>query len=287
MRLKPKATLLLGLLGAAFAGQLALTPAPARADQRHDWMLDAPKKGTFLNLDFIFGAVQAGLEQRIPVYGNANMVTLRASSIAAIPFGGAQLDAEIRIVVLTLGVSGGYTSVWRNQTFALGAPMDRKERREREAAGEFNTDNFGFLEGRASLALPFNDYLLFNWVNSMRVNGATDRSFDNNANVVDDGETLKLDFQLFFKHERIGGIAPMFQILNFQLDNDWKTQFNYGFMLVGRAGLVQRDDLLMLQMLFTSGPIAGAGIDNRAVYGSAPFRGPFSFLLVYRSQISL
>ena len=266
---------------------VALISAPARADQRHEWMLDAAKKGTYLNLDFIFGALQAGLEQRIPVYGNANMLTLRASSIAAIPFGGAQLDAEMRIVVLTLGMSGGYTSVWRNMTFAPGEDGNRKERRERDTAGEFNTDNFPFWEGRASLALPFNDYVLFNWVNSYRVNGATDRSYDNVAFVIDDGETLKLDFQLFFKHERVGGIAPVFQVLNFKLDDEMQTQFNYGFMMVGRAGLVARDDLLMLQMLFTSGPIFGAGIDNTAVYGSAPFRGPFSFLLVYRSQIKL
>ena len=281
MRLTLKATLLFGLLCAM------LSSAPARADQRHEWMLDAPKEGTFLNLDFIFGALQAGLEERIPVYGGANMLTLRASSIAAIPFGGVQADAEIRLVVLTLGMSAGYTSVWRNQTFEPGAPMDRKERRQREAAGEFNTDNFGFWEGRASLALPFNDYLLFNWVNSLRINGAAERSFDNAAGVVDDGQTLKLDFQLFFKHKRIGALAPVFQILNFELDGESKTQFNYGFMLLGRAGLVARDDLLLLQMLFTSGPVFGAGIDNRAVYGSAPFRGPFTFLLVYRSQIQL
>jgi hypothetical protein len=281
MRLSLKALFLLAALG------VALTGSSARADQAHDWMLTAPKEGTYLNLDFIFGALQAGIEHRIPVYGNANMLTLRGSSIAALPFGGVQADAEMRIVVLTLGVSGGYQSVWRNMTFAPGDPMDRKERREREAAGEFNTDNFGFFEGRASLALPFNDYVVFNNVNSLRVNGATDRSFDNWAWVVDDGQVFKADFQLFFKHERYGAIAPMFQILDFKLDNDWKTQFNYGFMLVGRAGLVARDDLLMMQMLFTSGPIGGAGIDNRAVYGSAPFRGPFTFLLVYRSQIHL
>ena len=86
------------------------------------------------------------------------------------------------------------------------------------------------------MAFPFNDYVLFNNVNSLRVNGATDRSFDNIANVVDDGETFKADFQLFFKHKRIGAVAPVFQILNFQLDNDWKTQFNYGFMLLGARG---------------------------------------------------
>jgi hypothetical protein len=281
LRRRLAAALCLCLLG------IALASSPARADQQHDWMLVAPKEGSYVNLDFIFGAVQAGIEHRAPIYGGASMVTVRASGIAALPFGGGQADVDLRLVNLTLGMSAGYTSVWRNQTFALGAPMNRKERREREFAGEFNNDNFPFWEGRASLAFPLNDYVLFNTVTGVRVNGAVDRSFDNVSGVVDDGETVKSDFQLFFKHARVGAIAPMFQILNFKLDHDWKTQFNYGFMLLGRAGLVQRDDLLLLQMLFTSGPIFGAGIDNRDVYGSAPFRGPYTFLLVYRSQIHL
>jgi hypothetical protein len=107
------------------------------------------------------------------------------------------------------------------------------------------------------------------------------------ASVVHDGEVVRNDFQLFFKHEDFGGLAPMFQILHFELDRDWHTQLNYGFFFVTRAGLVQRDDLLIWQMLFHSGPIFGAGMDNRDVYGSALFRGPLTFLLAYRSQIEL
>jgi hypothetical protein len=262
-------------------------PAPASADQRQDWLLAAPDKGTYLNLDFVFGALQAGLEQRIPLYGGANMLTVRGSAIAAWPFGGAQADVDLRLIVLTLGMSGGYNSIWRNQTFALGAPMDRKERRSRDGGGDFNTDNFGFWEGRASLALPFNDYLVFNEVTTWHISGAAKRSFDNNAQVVDDGRYAKADIQLFFKHERFGGLAPMFEILSFPLDNKWRTQLNYGFLFITRAGLVRRDDLLIWQMMFHSGPIFGQGIDNRDVYGSAVFRAPLTFLLAYRSQIEL
>jgi hypothetical protein len=264
-----------------------LRAAPALADQRQDWMVAAPENGNFLNLDFVFGAVQAGIERRMPVYGNSNQLTLRGSAIAALPFGGAQADVDMRIVVLTLGMSAGYTSVWRNQTFAVGEPLDRKERRERDAAGDFNTDNFGFWEGRLALALPLNDYVVFNATSAWHITGADKRSFDNQAQVVDDGRFERTDIQLFFKHERLGALAPTFEVLSFPLDNDWRTQLNYGFMLVTRAGLVRRDDILLFQMMFHSGPIFGAGFDNRDVYGSAVFRGPFTFLLAYRSQISL
>ena len=272
---------------AVLAAAAVSAPGAVRADQHQDWMVEAPEAGPYAVLDFIFGAVQAGVEDRIPVYGKTNMLTVRGSAIAALPFGSTQADVDMRIVNLTLGMSVGAASVWRNQSFALDAPMNRKERRQREAAGAFNTDTYGFWEGRASIAFPLNDYVLFNQVNAVRISGAENRSFDNLVGVVDDGDSVRSDFQLFFKHPRVGALAPMFQILNFQLDNDWKTQLNYGFMFVTRAGLVRRDDLIMLQMLFTSGPIFGAGIDNRDVYGSAPFRGPYTFLLVYRSQIAL
>jgi hypothetical protein len=271
---------LCGALSVVFA-------SAARADQRQDWILAAGDKGDYVTLDFIFGAVQAAIEHREPIYGGSNMLTVRASAIGALPFGSTQGDVELRLLNLTLGVTGGYASIWRNQSFDLGAPMHRKERREREAAGETNTDSFGFFEGRAGLAFPFNDYVVLNHVTAWRSSGATERSFDNLSNVVHDGEVIRTDLQLFFKHEDFGGLAPVFQILSFPLEDDWRTQYNYGFMLVTRAGLVQRDDLLVWQMLFHSGPVFGGGYDNRDVYGAALWRGPFTFLLVYRSVISI
>jgi hypothetical protein len=45
--------------------------------------------------------------------------------------------------------------------------------------------------------------------------------------------------------------------------------------------------LILFQMLFHSGQIAGGGYDNRDVYGAALFRAPLTFLLVYRSVINL
>lgn len=264
-----------------------LAPEAARADQAQDWVVGPTEEGTYVNLDFIFGGVQAGLEHRIPIYGNSNTLTLRGSGLATWPFGSTQADADLRIVNLTLGMSFGYQNNWRNLSFDPGARLDRKERREREAAGEFNAEGFGFWEGRVSVPFLLNDYVVFNHLTAYRITGAPERTFDNLTNVVHDGEWVRTQLQLFFKHEDFGALAPTFEILHFPLDDDWHAQYNYGFFFVTRAGLVRRDDLLLWQMMFHSGEILGGGYDNTDVYGAALFRGPFTFLLAYRSVISL
>lgn len=271
--------------GAVLAG-LLLSPVTAFANQPQDWMLAAGNPGTYVNLDAVFGAFQAAVEHRISIYGKANQLTLRASAIAAIPFGATQLDADLRIVVLTFGASVGAMDVWRNQTFAPDESLTRKERREREAGGEINSDGFGFVEGRVGLALPFNDYLVFNAVNYLRFTGADKRSFDNLIGVVHDGNYLRSDVQLFFKHKDVGGLAPMVQFLNFPLDGVRHTQVNYGFAFVSRAGLVRRNDLILFQLLYHPGGDLG-GYDNKNVYGLATLRGPLTFTLAYRSVIDL
>jgi hypothetical protein len=265
---------------------LCAPPLPALADQPRDWMLSASKPGTYANLDAIFGAFQGSVEHRINIYGNANQLTLRASALAAIPFGVAQVDADVRVVLLTVGVSGGVMDVWRNQTFSADEALSRKERREREAAGDMNNMGFGFAEVRASLAIPFNDYLVFNAINGFRVTGADKRSFDNLIGVVHDGNYLRSDIQLFFKHKAVGGFAPMAQILNFPLEGERHTQVNYGFAYVSRAGLVRRNDLILFQLLYHPGGDLG-GYDNKNVYGLATLRSPVTFTLAYRSIIDL
>jgi hypothetical protein len=276
----------LGYLVVLFLLAGLATPRAVSAEQPRDWMLSAGKAGTFLNLDAIFGAFQASVERRIKIYGNANMLTLRGSAIAAIPFGGAQVDADLRVVVVTVGGSLGVTDTWRNQTFADGESLSRKQRRERDAAGDMNNLFYGFAEVRAALQLPFNDYLVFNSVHSFRLTGADTRTFDNLIGVVHDGNYYRGDIQLFFKHKAVGGLAPMAQILNFPLDGARHTQFNYGFAYVSRAGLARRDDVLLFSLLFHPGGDIG-GYDNRSVYGMAVIRGPIIFTLAYRSVINL
>jgi hypothetical protein len=270
--------------GAVLVG--LLLPLRASADQRQDWMLGAGDPGTYLNLDVVFGALQATLEHRINIFCGANTLSLRAGALAAIPYGSAQVDADIRLVILNLGVSAGGQDLWINQTFPRGVEPTRKLRREREASGDFDTQQFGFLEARAGLVLPFNDYLLFNNVNAYRWTGMDDSTFDYQTGVVHNGDYLRSDFQLFFKDDSWGGLAPMVQLLNFEFERDRHTQVNFGFVFLTRAGLVSRDDLILFQMLFHAGDELG-GYDNSDVYGMAVLRGPASFTLAYRSIISL
>jgi hypothetical protein len=271
-------------LGAVLVG-LTL-PMRAAAEQHHDWMLQATPPGSYLNLDVVFGALQATFEQRMNVFGGANTLTIKAGALAAIPYGSTQLDADLRIVILNIGASVGAQDFWVNETFDKGVIPSRKLRRELEAGGDFDTQTFGFFEGRAGLVLPFNDYLLFNNVNSFRVMGTKDGTFDYNTGVVHDGNYLKSDFQLFVKGEGFGGVGPMFQLLNFPYEGERRTQVNFGVVYISRAGLVLRNDLILFQMLFHAGDALG-GYDNSDVYGLAVLRGPISFTLAYRSVISL
>jgi hypothetical protein len=272
-------------LGAVLVG-LTLVPMRASAEQRHDWMLVAGEPGSYLNLDVVFGAVQAAFEQRMNIFGGANSLTLRASALAAIPFGSTQLDADMRIVILNLGVSVGAQDYWVNQTFGENVTPTRKLRREREAGGDFDTQQFGFFEGRAGLVLPFNDHFLFNNVNAFRVMGTDKNTFDYGTGVVHDGNYLRSDFQFFIKGESFGGVGPMVQLLNFPYHDERRTQLNYGLIYISRAGMVARNDLILFQVLVNAGDSLG-GYDNSDVYGLAVLRGPISFTLAYRSVISL
>jgi hypothetical protein len=270
-----------------FALTLLVLPLTAAAEQHQDWLLSGtPDPGTFVNLDVAFGGVQAGLEHRIDMYGKANQLTLRGSALAALPYGNAQLDADLRLVILFLGTSIGAQDVWRNQTFAPRDSLTRSVRLRRENAGQFDSDTHAFWEGRAQLVLPFNDYLLFNNVSSYRITGAPERTFDHQIGVVHDGNYLRSDFQLWIKHPEVGGIAPLFQLLNFPLDGVRHTQLNVGFIALSRAALVRRDDFVVFQMLFHAGSALG-GYDNREVYGLALLRAPITLTLAYRSVISL
>jgi hypothetical protein len=264
-------------------------PLTAAADQPRDWMVGTGKAGTIVNLDAVFGAFQSSIEHRINIYGSANQLTLRGGATVAIPFGQTQIDVDLRMLILTLGTSAGVMDVWRNQTFTQDEPLTRKERREREAAGDLNSQGIGFVEGRVGLALPFNDHVVFNSLTALRYTNAPKRTFDNWIGVVHDGNYVESDFQLYFKDKHFGAIAPMVQILNFPLDGHRHTQLNYGFNFVSRIGFTRRNDILLLQVLVHPGSQLGGigGYDNGAVYGLATLRAPLSFTFAYRSVISL
>lgn len=266
------------------AAMLAVVTLPnmASADQRRDFAMRPQKTDTtYAVLDVFLPGIQANIEHRKSIYGTANELTVRGGGIVSFPFGQAKLDVDIRLVVLVLGVSVGVNDTWRNLQFAPGAPIDRRERRELDFSGQFNSATFGFVEGRAQLVLPMNDHVLFNSVNSIRYEARPDRSFDWFLGVVHDGGNyVRSDNMLLFKHRDWGGIGPLVQLLDFPLDGQRYTIVNWGGMFVTRPGLRRRDDIFLVQLLFHSG-------EFRDSFGVHTWRGPFNLLIAYRSLIEL
>ena len=268
--------------GLVLLGTLAST---AQAEQRRDWILAAQPGGTDLMLDLVLPGVQASIEHRVPIYGFANELKLRANSLLLVPFYESQADIDIRIVVLTLGFSGGFRDNFRNMTFLPDERIDRDHRRQRELNGNVDNEIWGFYEGRATLSLPFNDYLVFQGVNTLRVEGRPDRSYDPRNGVVHDGAFFRSDNMMFLKHRDWGGIAPMMQILDFRLGATRTTQINYGLAVVTRPGFRRRNDLLFAQVLVHPG--ASLGTDKNDPYGMHLLFAPITVQVAYRAVLPL
>lgn len=245
-------------------------------------MISAPQNGTDVLVDAILPGAQVAIEHKLPIYGIANQLTLRGNALYTVPFYESQADVDIRMLVLTLGVSGGFRSDFGHMGFAPDESIERGHRRERFIDGRVDTATWGYGEGRATLSLPINDYVLFNAVNTLRFEDSPDRSFDFRTGVVHDGGTLfKSDIMLFFKHRDLGGFAPMAQVLNFGLGTHRFTEINYGFTIATRPGFRRADDILFLQVLFNPGSTFGS-YDNRYGYGLHLLFAPITFTLAYR-----
>jgi hypothetical protein len=253
----------------------------AHAQQARDWMIAAQPSGTDAMLDLVFPGVQATLEHRAPIYGFSNQATLRANALYTVPFFESQADAELRILALTLGGSGGFRRDNHALTFEEDESLGRRKRRLRDIDGLYDTATYGYGEGRATLSLPINDYVLFNAINTLRFQDSPDRTFDWRQGVVHDGTTFRSDIMLFLKHRDWGGFAPMMQVLNFGLGENRFTQINYGFLAVTRPGFIRRGDIFFLQFLFHPGSTLG-GYDNADSYGMHLFFAPITFTLAYR-----
>jgi hypothetical protein len=273
------------LAGAFIALTWQLSSTQVRAEQTRDWMISAPQNGTDAFVDLILPGVQAGIEHKLPIYGKANQLTFRGNALYMLPFYESQGDVELRMLVLTLGASGGFRSDFNHFGFAPDESFDSHARRLRFVNGRFDTATWGFGEGRATLSLPINDYVLFNAINYLRFEASPDRSFDWRNGIVHDGGMLfKSDIMLFLKHRDVGGFAPMVQVLNFGLGASRFTQLNYGFTLAMRPGFQRGYDILFLQLLFNPGSTFGT-YDNSRGYGLHLLFAPISFTLAYRMVI--
>jgi hypothetical protein len=263
-----------------------LVPSGASAEQPHDWYIGPQEDGTILNAGFFFPGVITSVEHKVSLYGQANQLVLRGTGILTYPFTDGQLDVDLRVVLVSAGVSIGGRESWRNMSFEQGDRMDRSVRRIRWSAGDFDNAAWPHAEARVSLALPFNDYVLFNCVNSARYEDRPDPSYDwRNGIVHDRGMLYKSESMFFFKHKAFGGLGPMLTFLDFELNGERHTQIMYGFTFLSRAGITRWNDLIAIQMWFYGDTMDD--FDNSDIYGADMWRGPWNIMVAYMSIIPL
>lgn len=266
----------------------------ARAELPRDYLLDPPAAGTFALLDAYTIGLQASLENRTHLEEGMSMLTTRVSGIMSYPYADGSFNLDARVFLFTLGGSVGYRQTYRNLTFAPNASYaerSREGRRAREADKDFDSQGFGYYEGRLRLTVPLEDFFMVN-TGTVRVEDREDNSFDwLHGNVHDGGTLYKLDSTLFYRHRRFGVIGPYFRYMNSPKtrpdgSHAREDEFHLGLALGTRPGLVKargRDaDLLLLQLIFR--------VDDRhQEYGLHGYQGkvPLFPLLVYRTQLSL
>lgn len=301
MQMNTTRLLALCMLAAALGG----VARPAQAEQPRDWMIDAAKEGHKVNVDLVYPGMQVGYEYTRSIYGKANSITVRGSDLLTAAFNDNRIDADLRLVIFTLGASVGYRDNWRTHIYRPDQPIDRAARRNTDNTStfkgsifDFGNEDWAYFEGRLSLALPFNDWAVYNGTHSFLFEGRPDRSLDWRNGVVRDHDMMfKSEQFLLFKHRKFGGLGPMFQLLNYSLDASRTTQLNYGLMYVGRPGFARANDLLLVQTLFHFGSALG-GDDNRDFWGAHNLyssgntlvtgtKVPFGFLLAYRMVFNL
>ena len=277
-------------LAAAYAAAAVvitlLGSAPARADQRRDFIIDFQPEGNYLLLDYFGTGMQAALENRTRIYGSANDLTSAAGVIAAYPGFEALARVDLRILFLGLGGTIGYRSIWRELTFDAGedtycVECTRADRGERDKIfGKTpGTAQYGFGEGRVSLYVPFNEYVTFVANGAARYEGRNDRSYDwYYTSTYDHGLLWRFETQLFLKHPDWGGIGPYIQMLSLPRAGQHDEQWAWGFNATTRLGLLPRNDLLFLTFLIRPG-------DD--YYGQQTYFAPIRALLIYRMSLEL
>lgn len=253
-------------------------------------MVAAQPGGTYMNLDVVFPGIQAQLEHRMPIYGQANELNIRVNALPTLVFYESQADVDLRLVILTLGASVGFREVLHALEYPAGVNPEAysaQGRRNREFGGDFTKSFSGFGEGRAILSLPFNDNLVFQSINALRFEGGRDRVFDWRLGIMRDaGMLFRSDTTLFLKWRSFGAFGPRVQLLNYKLDTQSNTQVNFGLTFTTRPGFARRNDIFFLSVLLGLGGTVN-GVETSEMYGNHLFKIPATIELAYRTVFEL
>ena len=245
-------------------------------------MFAIQRPGTYLSTDVVFPGVQATLDHRVPIYGGANELDLRVNALPTLYYYESQVDIELRVLVLTLGLTAGFRNTFYNLSFDPDEPFSHEARREAEDDGDYDSAFTGYGEARAQLGIPFNDWVALLAIVGGRYEGGRDRTFDWRLGIMrDSGVLVRSNTTLFFHHRDFGAIGPQLEVLSYELNGERNTGIHFGFTYVGRVGIRDRFDLLYLTLLFgTTGKVNG--VDTEDVYGDHWFKLPITLQLAYR-----
>lgn len=261
---------------------LASATTTARAELPRDYFLNPPRPGNYAHMDAYTVGTQLSLENRSDLEPGASMLYTRASGILSLPYADGSMNIDARVMFFTFGASAGYRWVYRNLDFGSGQPRSIDDRIDREKRGQYDTQGFGYAEGRVRLVVPLDFMFLINNT-AVRWEGREDNSFDwLYATVHDRGTMVKNETTLFYRHRDFGAIGPYFRVMDLPKNGTRKTELHIGFVYATRPGLVTprhgNRDLFLLQMV---------GEPGSNTYGLHPYHVPLYILAVYRATLSL
>ncbi|MEZ4225986.1 MAG: hypothetical protein R3B13_33875 [Polyangiaceae bacterium] len=259
----------------------------AQAEQPRDYFLNAPTAGTFAHLDAYTVGAQVSLENRADLEPGMSMLHTRLSGIVSYPYVDGSANVDVRVFLLTFGVSAGYRHVYRDHTFAPGEDDSLEARRQREKDDAFGTQSFTHYEGRARLVIPLDPFFMVH-TGTLRNEDRNDNSFDwFHANVHDGGLIGKYETTLFFRHRDFGAVGPYFRYMSIPTtradgSHERTSEIHLGGVIGTRPGFIRprggNTDLALLQVVAKPGD---------GDYGFHGYNVPLYILGVYRATLSL
>lgn len=258
-----------------------LVAASASADQPKDFFARRPDMGTFMFVDLVFPAgLQLTVEQRRPIHGISNQLTLRGAARVVWPYAQAQADVEFRVLYVTFGLGAGYHMGYRDYRFQSGERGTRDDRKERDHQGRWARRPVAFGEARLALTLPFGDHVALASTLRGRLEDRPQRSFDWLLTMVHDGGPLLVhDNLLLFHGDSWGGVGLQAQWVLYRQGGDAKVQLNPGVLFATRPGYRWRNDLFLISLL--------THLPDDRIYGNHQLGVPINIVMAYRTILEL
>jgi hypothetical protein len=263
----------------AVAGEEPATPDEPAPPAPRDGFLAPARRGTWALLDAYTAGVQASLERRIVIEReDYAAITPKLTALGSLGFGEVSAHTDARFLFFGFGVSGGIRRVWRTYAFAPGIEGTRDARADIDSDKAFTTEDWGYGEARARMALPIHENVLFVGNAAARYEHCPDNSFDwLHTTMHDRGVLFRYDATVFYRSPTFGGIGPTVRAMDVPRGGRREIEAAGGFTFGRRLGFLPND-------LFVANVLVRPGDPS---FGFQILRAPVQALLVYRVQIPL